>query len=95
MLSPRTFIAFITQPNFNNTWTSLGQFVKDLIFFVMNVCIIELVNFRIGLDWKDDLIKGSQFPTGEELFQYPDILNSHGYWGTIYMTSWQMMTVKL
>lgn len=28
-------------------------------FFVMNVCIIELVNFRIGLDWKDDLIKGA------------------------------------
>ena len=60
VLSPRTFIAFITQPNFNNTWTSLGQFVKDLrVFLVMNVCIIELVNFRIGLDWKDDLIKGA------------------------------------
>ena len=28
-------------------------------FLVMNVCIIELVNFRIGLDWKDDLIKGA------------------------------------
>ena len=32
---------------------------ERFFFLVMNVCIIELVNFRIGLDWKDDLIKGA------------------------------------
>lgn len=40
---------------------------RFFFFFVMNVCIIKLVSLRIGLEGKDDLIKGL-CSTGEELF---------------------------
>lgn len=92
VLSCRTFIAFITQPNFNNTWTSLGQCVKDLRVFVMNICIIELVSLSIGLDWKDDLIKGAPALYGRRTaVNIPDIVNCHGYWGTFVRISRQMV----
>lgn len=47
--------SIFTQHNFNNTWTSLGQFVKDLSF------CYECLYYRISesQDWKDDLIKGA------------------------------------
>lgn len=56
VLSPRTFIAFITQSNFNNTWTSLGPFVKDLRVFCY-----ESLYYRIS---------GSQAWTGLERWSH-------------------------
>lgn len=51
----------------------------------MKVCIIELAGLRLGLDWKDDLIKGAPaLYWRRTAFNIPDVLNGHGYWGTIY-----------
>ena len=56
-------------------------------FFVMKVYIIELAGLGIGLDWKDDLIKGPiALYWRRTAFNNPDILNGHGYWGTICKT---------
>ena len=86
VLSPRTFIAFITQPNFNNTWTGLGQFVKDLrVFFCYECLYYRISEFQdwTGLErWSHQ--RGPSSLLEKNCFQYPDILNSHGYWGTIY-----------
>lgn len=69
-----------------------GQCVKDLRVFVMNICIIELVSLSIGLDWKDDLIKGAPALYGRRTaVNIPDIVNCHGYWGTFVRISRQMV----
>lgn len=51
----------------------------------MDVCIIELVSFRVGLGWKDDFIKGVLvFYWRRIVFSIFDILNGYGYWRSNY-----------
>lgn len=96
VVSPKTFIAFITQPNFNNTWTSLGQFVKDLRVFCYECLyykISESQNWTGLKRWSHQ--RGLRF-TGEELFSIS--LTSQMVMGTVgafIRIHWQMATVKL